>query len=265
MKRERRHASSVMPTRCAGTGHESRVAYHHLLPLMRHWLRTAFCLLPSVLLVGCEWFTDFRRQPKVDPWESVADSIPPRANPQFSVPMHGTSAPGFAFGRGATIADVNAMSSIANPVAADERSLRSGAQQYQINCAVCHGARGEGDGPVTRFGFPPIRIGSGSNAATTLSDGYIFGIIRNGRGLMPPYNRLEEGERWDLINYLRTLQRAAAGAPAAPSAIGRPGETGALVPGPSATAPTRPAPFFRPTSAVPSATPVPATPNTSRP
>jgi mono/diheme cytochrome c family protein len=151
-------------------------------------------------------------------------------------------------------------------VAADDRSLRSGAQQYQINCAVCHGAQGNGDGAVTRFGFPPIRIGAGSNAATTLSDGYIFGIIRNGRGLMPPYNRIEEGERWDLINYLRTLQRAAAGAPAAPAAIGRPGETGALVPGPSATAPTRPAPFSKPApAAAPSAAPPPATPTTPRP
>jgi mono/diheme cytochrome c family protein len=208
-------------------------------------------------LTGCEWFTDFRRQPKVDPWESVADSIPPRGNPQLSVPIHGTSAPGFAYGRGATIADVNAMSAIANPIAADSLSLRRGAQQYQINCAVCHGALGNGDGAVTRFGFPPIRIGAGSNAATALSDGYIFGIIRNGRGLMPPYNRIEESERWDLINYLRTLQRAAADAAAPASAIGRPGETGGLVPGASVTAPTRPAPFFKVPS--PATSPAPAT------
>jgi mono/diheme cytochrome c family protein len=236
---------------------------------MRHVLHSPFFIL-CIGLSGCEWFTDFRRQPKVDPWESVADSIPPRANPQFSVPTHGTAAPGFAYPRGATIADVSAMSSLANPVTPDERSLRAGAQQFQINCAVCHGPLGNGDGPVTRFGFPPIRIGAGSNAATTLSDGYIFGIIRNGRGLMPPYNRIEESERWDLINYLRTLQRAAAGAPPPAPAIGRPGETGALVPGPSRTAPNRPAPFYKPqTAAAPGATTTtpapPAAPNTPRP
>lgn len=226
-------------------------------------LHSAFFIL-CLGLSGCEWFTDFRRQPKVDPWESAADSIPPRGNPQFSVPTYGTAAPGFAYARGATIADVNAMSSIANPVAADERSLRNGAQQYQINCAVCHGALGNGDGPVTRFGFPPIRIGAGTNAATTLSDGYIFGIIRNGRGLMPTYNRIEENERWDLINYLRSIQRTAAGAPAAPAAIGRPGETGTLVPGPSRTAPTRPAPFYKVPSPTAPAAPT-AAPTTSQP
>jgi mono/diheme cytochrome c family protein len=212
----------------------------------RRPLSHALCPLFMLVLTSCEWFTDFRRQPKVDPWETAADSIPPRGNPQYSVPTHGTAAPGFAYARGATIGDVNAMSSIANPVAADERSLRNGGQQYQINCAVCHGTRGNGDGPVTRFGFPPIRIGAGS-AAGGLSDGAIFGIIRNGRGLMPPYNRIEESERWDVINYLRTFQRAG-DTTAAPSLIGRPGETGRLVPGPSLTAPTRPAPFFKPPS-----------------
>lgn len=225
-------------------------------------LRRLLLLLP-LALGACDWFTDFRRQPKVDPWESPADSIPPRGNPQFSVPTHGTAAPGFAYGRGATIAALNAMAGLANPVPADERSLRSGAQQYQINCAVCHGALGNGDGPVSQFGFPPILIGAGSNAATTLSDGYIFGIIRNGRGLMPPYNRIEEIERWDVVNYLRSIQRGGA---AAPTAIGRPGETGTLVPGPSLTAPTRPAPFYKPQPAgAPAAAPAAPPPNPSRP
>lgn len=232
----------------AAARHESRVS------------RLALLAMP-LLLAGCEWFTDFRRQPKIDPWESAADSIPPRGNPQLSVPTHGTVAPGFAYGRAASIQDVNAMSAIANPVAADEHSLRHGAQQFQINCAVCHGALGNADGAMTGLGFPPIRIGAGSNAATALSDGYIFGIIRNGRGLMPPYNRMEEGERWDVINYLRSIQRAAPGT-VVTTAIGRPGETGTLVPGPSRTAPTRPAPFFKPPAAMPSAPPPSTTPPT---
>ena len=38
------------------------------------------------------------------------------------------------------------------------------------------------------------------------SDGYIWGMIRNGRGAMPTYNRIEEMERWDVVNYVRGLQ-----------------------------------------------------------
>lgn len=200
-------------------------------------------LLLAILVAGCEWFTDFKQQPKIDPWESAADSIAPRHNPQGSVPIHGSSAPGFAYDRAPTIAALNAMAALTNPVPADERSLRSGAQLFAINCSVCHGPVGAGDGPVIRFNYPPMPIGAGSNAAANLSDGYIFGIIRNGRGLMPPYNRIEERERWDIVNYLRALQRGAANLPG--NVVGLPGQTGNLVPGASLTAPTRPAPHFQ--------------------
>jgi mono/diheme cytochrome c family protein len=210
-----------------------------------------------LLLSACSWFTDFKQQPKIDPWETPADSIQPRANPQMSVPITGTAAPGFAYGRAQTIAAVDSMSVLTNPVAADARSLRDGGQQFQINCAVCHGALGAGDGPVTRFRFPPMPIGAGSKAATQYSDGYLFGIIRNGRGLMPPYNRIEERERWDLINYLRAVQAGTVSDTT--TRVGRPGETGDLVPRASVTAPTQPAPYFRPSAATPTTTPVPTT------
>ena len=222
-----------------------------------------------VVASGCEQvgtvFTDFKRQPKMDPWETPADTIAMRGNPQGSVPIYGSVAPGFAYGRAQMVASVDSMSGLKNPTAADERSLRNGGQQFAINCSVCHGALGAGDGPVTKFGYPPMPIGSGSNAATRLSDGYIFGMIRNGRGLMPPYNRIEESDSWDLINYLRAIQRDPANAPAVP--VGRPGENGPLVPGPSLTAPTRPVPHYRPAAAAPPAVPGATTqaPAASRP
>jgi mono/diheme cytochrome c family protein len=219
---------------------------------------SAFRISLIGLLAGCSWFSDFKQQPKLDPWETAADTIAMRYNPQGSVPITGSIAPGFAYERAATIAAINAMASLTNPVAADQRSLRNGAQQYQINCSVCHGPAGAGDGPVTKFGYPPMPIGAGSNAANTLSDGYIFGIIRNGRGLMPPYNRIEEPDRWDLINYLRALQSGNTALPA--NVLGLPGETGRLLPGASLTGPTRPAPFFRPgaEATVPVGAPQPA-------
>lgn len=210
----------------------------------------------SALLVSglsaCSWFTDFKQQPKLDPWETPSDTIAMRANPQSSVSIYGTAAPGFAYGRAPTHAAVDSMGVIANPSAADARSLENGHRQYAINCLVCHGERGMGDGPVVKLGLPVLPIGAGTNAAAKFNDGVIFGIIRNGRGLMPPYNRIEEADRWDLINYLRALQ-SAANVPV--GAVGRPGETGSLVPGASFTAPTRPAPHYRPATPAPSPTP----------
>jgi hypothetical protein len=67
-------------------------------------------------------------------------------------------------------------------------------------------------------------------------------MIRNGRGLMPTYNRIEEPDRWDIINYVRSLQGKIGTAP--DTAHGRPGETGQTLPGASISAPTRPAPYY---------------------
>ena len=78
----------------------------------------------------------------------------------------------------------------------------------------------------------------------THSDGYLYGMIRNGRGLMPSYNRIEHMDRWDVVNYIRGLQgRLGRTVPTGP--VGTPGETGDKVPGPTMMGPTRPAPHFQ--------------------
>ena len=201
--------------------------------------------LLSATLSGCSWFTDFKSQPKVDPWQSVADTIATRGNPQMSVPVTGTSVAGFQVSYQALPVTIDSMSGIANPTPVSDSSLANGHKYYAINCAVCHGDRGMGDGPATKYGMPGIGIGVGSPAANVRSDGYIYGMIRNGRGLMPSYDRIEEMDRWDVVNYLRALQ-GKLGREVAVGAVGYPGQGGAAVPGYSRMAPTRPAPFLKP-------------------
>ncbi len=48
-----------------------------------------------------------------------------------------------------------------------------------------------------------------TDRARGYTDGYLFGIISAGRGLMPNYRRLPQPERWHIVNYIRELQRAA--------------------------------------------------------
>ena len=194
-----------------------------------------------VPIVGaCSWFTDFKEQPKIDPWETASDTVPFRGNPQNSVSVYGSFAPGYAVSRLPGIAQLDSMAGIQNPVPADARSLHNGRMYYQINCAVCHGEAGKGDGPILKAKaiFPPALVGA---SAEGKSDGYIWGIIRNGRGAMPSYNRIEEMDRWDVVNYVRGLQgkyQVAVGP------VGLPGETGDKVPGFSRMGPTRPSPYW---------------------
>jgi len=193
------------------------------------------------VLSACSWFTDFRQQPKPDPWESANDSIPMRGNPQNSVSVYGTLAPNYAYSHTASIATLDSMASIQNPVAADARSLHNGRMYYQINCAVCHGEAGKGDGPILKAKaiFPPPLIGASAEGKT---DGYIWAIIRNGRGAMPSYDRIEEFDRWDVVNYVRGLQGKYQ---VATGPVGLPGETGDKVPGYTQMGPTRPSPYYK--------------------
>ena len=196
---------------------------------------------------GCEWFTDFKRQPHVVTWESWRpDSLGVRGSPQGSVPIDGTAMAAWVVSYSPAIATIDSMAGIDNPVPVTEASLAAGRKHFQINCAVCHGDNADGIGNATRFGFPAISLQI--EAARARTDGYIFGMIRNGRGLMPPYNRIEERDRWDVVNYLRALQGRVTDVPFERGPLALPGVTGDKVPGPSTLGPGRAIPY-RPTPA----------------
>jgi mono/diheme cytochrome c family protein len=91
----------------------------------------------------------------------------------------------------------------------DPQALARGQALYQVNCSMCHGLQGKGDGKVKDFlvkvyGSPPDLTAPQTAQRT---DGDIFGIVTNGVFVMPTFkNLLSEEERWQVIRYLRTLQ-----------------------------------------------------------
>jgi len=203
-----------------------------------------FCALGFVFFVSssCEWFTDFKRTPMIATWESPTDSLtPPRGSPQYSVPVTGMAVAGFQVSYSQLPATIDSMASLVNPTPLSDASLANGRMHYQINCAVCHGDAGGGDGPAATLGVPGISIVTDMTKGR--SDGYLFGMIRNGRGLMPSYNRIEDPDRWDVVNYIRGLQ-GTAGRQVETGPLAAPGVTGAMLPGPSRLGPTRPSPLM---------------------
>lgn len=208
-------------------------------------MRALFIVAPVLLgATGCEWFTDFRRQPSLWTWEPVKDSLTPsRGNPQMSVPVTGTAVAGFQVSYAPLPGTIDSMAAIPNPHPVSAASLLNGRKYFQVNCAPCHGDAGMGNGEATKFGMPAINLITDVTRGRT--DGYIFGMIRNGRGLMPTYNRIEEPDRWDVVNYLRALQ-GLNGQKADIGPLAAPGVTGDKLPGATRTAPTRQAPFVAP-------------------
>lgn len=92
-----------------------------------------------------------------------------------------------------------------NPVPVDEVSLQRGKILYGIHCQVCHGEQGHGDGPLaTYFDRTPQNL-TGPQI-TAEFDGSVYLTIIQGFGEMPSLTEnLTSRERWDVVNYVRTL------------------------------------------------------------
>ena len=127
-------------------------------------------------------------------------------------PVRGFNAPPF------TQADLfqPVVQGLPNPVPADEASLARGEVLFNRICAVCHGAAGVGAQANIIEKYPLlIAFNLSGPVVAGYSDGYIYGIMRVGRGLMPPYgHQISHFDRWNIVNYVRVLQRQAGNEPA---------------------------------------------------
>jgi mono/diheme cytochrome c family protein len=94
-----------------------------------------------------------------------------------------------------------------NPVSASESSLAAGKKIYFKRCVNCHGKTGLGDGPdATDLGIHPAKFSDPRMREE--SDGALFWKITHGKKPMPAYeSRLSPTDRWNVINYLRTLAK----------------------------------------------------------
>lgn len=100
---------------------------------------------------------------------------------------------------------------LTNPVAGSAADLARGEELFGQFCTPCHGVTGVGDGPVVgQNRIPAIPLLNIRGELTRgYSDGYIWGMITNGRGLMPSYPRIPAMDRWYLVAYVRQLQAVA--------------------------------------------------------
>ena len=97
-----------------------------------------------------------------------------------------------------------------NPIPVDEVSVARGAQLFAIHCQMCHGAGGEGNGSIAPFlvNFKPANLTL--PVVQDKSDGALFLTVTNGvTDRMPALNEnLTVRERWDVVNFIRTLKAA---------------------------------------------------------
>ncbi|RME43111.1 MAG: cytochrome c [Chloroflexi bacterium] len=134
------------------------------------------------------------RQPSIK-----AQEPPRRLPPEGTIPFYGAVAVGDQVP--------------VNPVPADPVSLQRGQVLFSLHCAQCHGDAGKGDGPITEFwGEETNRPADLTDVRfTTQPDGALYLTLTQGFGAMPALaENLTPRQRWDVINYVRTLQSGSA-------------------------------------------------------
>jgi len=95
------------------------------------------------------------------------------------------------------------------PVPVTEALLVRGRDRYQISCAPCHGALGDGKGIITKYGMIPAG-NFHDKRLVEMPDGQIFDTITHGKApSMGAYGAsLAIPDRWAIVAYIHALQRS---------------------------------------------------------
>ncbi|WP_241789501.1 c-type cytochrome [Sphingobacterium rhinopitheci] len=118
---------------------------------------------------------------------------------------------------------------LVNPLPVTKENLAKGEHLYLVNCAVCHGKDGKGDGSITKdrevtdsrgtrklenFPNPPAYLrsvaanSSRGGAMADLSAGKIYHTIFYGLNTMGSHaSQLNNDERWEVVMYVQELQK----------------------------------------------------------
>jgi high-affinity iron transporter len=91
---------------------------------------------------------------------------------------------------------------ILTPAPAPAPPTPRGREQYEPNCAQCHGADGPGDGPqASAWRCPPADF---KLHVPFYTDLFFFQVITRGFGVVVPAfgDQISEEGRWNLINFL---------------------------------------------------------------
>ena len=88
-------------------------------------------------------------------------------------------------------------------------SLAHAKKIYGYDCAICHGANGDGKGDVVADLKLKMKDYTDPAALKDLTDGELFYIIRNGRGQMPQeeVGRAKDEDVWNMVVMVRSFAK----------------------------------------------------------
>jgi mono/diheme cytochrome c family protein len=172
-------------------------------------------------------FPDMDQQPRYDPQHPTgffSDGRAARSPVAGTVPL-GYTLPGSYLQAGARNATIQP-SGFANqptyfdtgrigefygdgfPLDVTEDLITRGQQRFDINCAICHGKGGMGNGVVGQYGVAAI-ANLMDDRIKQQPDGQIYNTIAHGKNTMGAYGpNIAVEDRWAIVAYIRALQKS---------------------------------------------------------
>ena len=100
---------------------------------------------------------------------------------------------------------------VPNPLHVTDSILEEGKRLFDIYCAICHGEKLDGNGPLYQGGSGPYIAAPANFIAgpkSTLPAGTIFYVATYGIRNMGSYaSQLNKRQRWMVVSYIKSVQR----------------------------------------------------------
>jgi mono/diheme cytochrome c family protein len=95
-----------------------------------------------------------------------------------------------------------------NPVHSTPESLAKAKKMYGYDCAMCHGANGDGKGDMASSLKTPMKNYHDPTALKGMTDGEIFYIIQKGKGEMPGEgDRMNADGIWNMVSLVQSFSK----------------------------------------------------------
>lgn len=153
---------------------------------------------------GYEYFPDMAHSLAYETYSPNPNTASGSSN---LTPVKGTIARGetyFHYGPGMD-GRVLAGKELLNPFQPSPEVIATGKEQYGIYCLICHGEKGDGNGPIYTAGLYTFQPRSLVNETVRgIPDGEIYHTITVGFGLMGAHGaQVSPDDRWKIIHYIR--------------------------------------------------------------